>query len=179
MASAKSTTFYLVPNMAAVEEKKIKESNSEYVCPDNMVMVGRMHKGDENGDTTYRSAPLMVDPNTGESREIFVVDQTDWIDADPQSKLDYIAPDGWVITGRKHKGDENGETYFKISRVMVAQIYARTVDEVQSGEIKESSGHWYDTPAIDSMKAVITGMTHEGDENGKSTYYGRLVFFPG
>lgn len=179
MTTAMSTTFYLVPNMAAVEEKTIKESNSAFECPANMAMVGRKHKGDENGDTTYKSAPLMIDPNAGESREILIVDQSDWIEAGRQSSLDYQAPAGYVITARKHNGDENGRTYFKISRVMVSQAYARTVDEAKSGSIKESSGTWYDTPAVGSMKAVITGMTHSGDENGKSTYTGKLLYFAG
>lgn len=174
-----SNAFYLVPNMAAAVEKKTRESNSTFECPANTLLVGRKHKGDENGETTYKSAPLMVDPNTGESREILIVEQSDWIDAGSQSGLDYQAPDGYVITGRKHNGDENGRTYFKISRVTVSQSYARTVDETRSGSIKESSGTWYDTPAVGSMKAVITGMTHWGDENGKSTYTGRLLFVAG
>lgn len=174
-----ANTFYLVPDTSAAVEKTVKESNSTFECPPNMALIGRMHKGDENGNTTYLSAPLVVDPNTGESRTISISDTSGWIDAGKQSSLNYQAPAGYVITGRKHDGDENGHTYFKISRVYVGQTYSKTVDQVTSGKIKESSGTWYKTPAIDSMRGVITGMAHSGDENGDSTYSSNLVFFAG
>lgn len=174
-----ANTFYLVPDMAAAVENTVKESNSTFECPPNMALIGRKHSGDENGSTTYQSAPLVIDPNTGESRTITISDTSGWIDAGKQSSLKYKAPAGYVITGRKHDGDENGRTYFKISRVYVGQTYSRTVDEVTSGSIKESSGTWYHTPAISLMKGVITGMTHSGDENGNSTYSANLVFFGG
>jgi hypothetical protein len=173
------STFYLVPDMDAAVEKSVKESNSTFECPPNMVMIGRKHSGDENGTTTYRSAPLVVDPNTGVSLVVTIGDTSEWKKAGKQSSLNFQAPAGYVITGRKHDGDENGETYFKISRVYVGQTYSRTVNEVTSGSIKESSGTWYHTPAIGSMKGVITGMTHSGDENGNSTYSSKLVFLAG
>lgn len=175
-----SNTYYLVPDMQkAVQDGPIKESNSTFLCPANMVMIGRMHQGDENGNTYYKSAPLMVDPSTGQTGTATIANQSDWIDAGKQSALSYQAPAGWVITGRKHDGDENGKTYFKISQVFIGNTFSNTVDQVASGAIKESAGTWYDTPAIDTMKGVITGMSHSGDENGTSTYTANLVFFPG
>lgn len=174
------TTYYLVPNTGSTATSDpIKESNSTFVCPANMVMIGRKHSGDENGSTTYKSAPLMVDPNTGLSAAIQIANPSGWIDAGKQSSLDYQAPAGWVITGRKHDGDENGHTFFQISQVLIGNALSRTVDQVTSGSIKESSGTWYDTPALDTMKGVITGMSHSGDENGSSKYTASLVFFPG
>lgn len=173
-------SYYLVPNMSkVVENGPIKESNSTFTCPAGTVMVGRRHKGDENGDTYYKTAPLMVDPNAGQSATITITNTSDWIDAGKQSKLDYQAPAGWVITGRKHDGDENGKTYFKISQVLIGNTLAQTVNGVTSASIKESDGVWYDTPAIATMKGAITGMDHAGDENGKSTYTSHLIFFKG
>lgn len=175
-----SNTYYLVPDMSkAVVTGPIKESNSEFTCPDNMVMIGRMHQGDENGSTYYQSAPLIVDPSTGQTGLAKIADQSGWQDGGKQSDLNYNAPEGYVITGRKHDGDENGRTYFKISRVYIGNSYSNTVDSVTSGPIKESSGIWYYTPALGTMKGAITGMSHSGDENGNSTYTASLVFFPG
>jgi hypothetical protein len=174
-----SNTYYLVPDLQkVVENGPIKESNSTFLCPENTVMIGRMHQGDENKDTYYRSAPLMVDPSTGQAGTVNIANPSDWIDAGKQSELSYQAPAGFVITGRKHDGDENGKTYFKISEVLIGNTISKTVDTVTSGPIKENSGIWYDTPAIDTMKGAITGMDHAGDENGNSTYTASLVFFP-
>jgi len=175
-----SNTYYLIPDMQkAVQSGPIKESNSTFECPLNTVMIGRMHQGDENGNTYYQSAPLKVDPSTGQTGVATIGDQSGWLDAGQQSGLTYNAPEGYVITGRKHDGDENGHTYFKISRVYVGNTYSKTVDPVVSGSIKESSGTWYNTPALGTMKGAITGMAHSGDENGNSTYTASLVFYAG
>jgi hypothetical protein len=174
-----ANAFYLVPDMSLAQEQTVKESNSTFVCPPNFALVGRMHKGDENGDTTYQYAPLVVDPNAEETRTINISDTSGWIDAGKESALNYQAPAGYVITGRKHDGDENGTTYFQISRVYVGNTFSETVDGVTSGQIKESSGIWYNTPAIATMKGLITGMSHSGDENGNSTYTSNLVYFGG
>jgi hypothetical protein len=175
-----SNTYYLVPDMSkAVQSGPIKESNSTFECPADMVMIGRKHEGDENGNTYYQSAPLVVDPSTGQTGVAKISDQSGWIDGGKQSSLSYKAPEGYVIIGRKHDGDENGHTFFKISRVYIGNTFSKTVDEVVSGSIKESSGTWYNTPAIGTMKGAITGMSHSGDENGSSTYTANLVFFAG
>lgn len=173
-------SYYLVPNMDAVEQSgAIKESGSTYECPENFVMIARKHDGDENGHTYYQAAPLMVDPSHGGAATVTISDTSGWLDAGKQSKLNYQAPEGYVITGRKHDGDENGHTYFKISRVFVSNTIANTVDQVTSGKIKESKGTWYYTPDIGTMKGAITGMSHSGDENGDSTYTSNLIYFPG
>jgi hypothetical protein len=175
-----STTYYLVPDMQkAVQSGAIKESNSTFECPAGMVMIGRQHQGDENGNTFYQSAPLILDPNTHQTGTVTLSAPSNWIDAGKQSALSYKAPNGYVITGRKHDGDENGQTYFKISQVLIGNTLSNTVDEAVSGSIKESSGTWYNTPSISTMKGAITGMSHSGDENGNSTYTSNLVFYAG
>lgn len=172
-----TTTYYIVADMSrAVESRGMKESGSSFECPEYMVLVGRSHRGDENGTTYYRSAYIVVDQNVkGESPQIELIDHK-WESAGKQSRLDYKAPDGWVITGRSHKGDENGVTNFRISRVKIDNTLAQTVNEVTSDSMNENSTH-YDTPAIGNLKSCLTGMSHSGDENGQSTYTSRLLFF--
>jgi hypothetical protein len=37
---------------------EIVESTSQFVCPDNQILNGRYHKGDENGKTKYHCIPV-------------------------------------------------------------------------------------------------------------------------
>ena len=174
---------FLVPDMdAVVTSNSIKESNSTFTCPQNMVMIGRMHHGDENGRTTYKCAPLKVFPALPNPPEITIGNTSSWIDAGKQSKLNYNAGDGYVITGRIHYHDENRGTLFQISQVLVNGKPAQTGTLIPSRPIKESDGSWYDTPEINitgttGIKCVITGMAHHGDENGRSTYTARSVSY--
>lgn len=87
----------------------IKESDgTSYLCPTNTVMTGRQHQGDENGDTKYLCAPLTyqgrsvsVNPNGGS-----------WSEAIVESTSQFVCPDGQILNGRYHKGDENGLTKY-------------------------------------------------------------------
>ncbi len=97
---------------------KIKESNgTHYLCPNNTVMTGRRHdcgnkdhgkKCDENGSTKYQCAvlsfegkPVTINQNSGE-----------WSGEQKESRSEFICPQGQVLNGRYHKGDENGKTKY-------------------------------------------------------------------
>lgn len=157
----------------------ITESNSSFSAPAGQVLVGRMHSGDENGKTTYKYAPLVADPNSGVELK-YKLQNTVWTDGIEQSKLNYTAPNGWVIVGRKHDGDENGKTFFQISQVVISDnTLADTTDSMTSGQIQESAGIWWVASNLGSLMQVMTGATHTGDENGKSTYTGSLLYVKG
>jgi hypothetical protein len=156
-----------------------KEANSSFVAPAGQVLVGRMHTGDENGDTTYQFAPLIADPNSGVSLQYELLN-TFWTDGIKQSDLSYNAPDGWVIVGRQHDGDENGNTSFLVSQVVINDAtLARTTNSMVSDEIKESAGIWWVASNLGNLMQVMTGTTHKGDENGKTTYTGSLLYVKG
>ncbi|WP_143519191.1 hypothetical protein [Pseudomonas sp. QTF5] len=85
----------------------IKESGSEYVCPTNMVMVGREHDGDENGNTRYKCAFL-----NGPMGQLQVAPGA-WSAGQAESDHSLECAGNQVLVGRKHDGDENGHTYHK------------------------------------------------------------------
>ncbi len=88
---------------------EIKESDgTSYLCPADKVMTGRQHQGDENGKTKYQCSPLtyqgrnvVVNPNAGS-----------WSEAIVESTSQFVCPDGQILNGRYHKGDENGLTKY-------------------------------------------------------------------
>lgn len=45
-------------------EESVKESDSDFKCASDEVMIGRAHKSDENGDTVYRCAKLYYPTHT-------------------------------------------------------------------------------------------------------------------
>ena len=97
--------YYIVADINHIgTSQPIKESNSSFSAPAGQVLVGRMHTGDENKDTTYKYAPLIADPNSGINLN-YKLQNTTWTAGIKQSDLSYAAPDGWVIVGRKHDGD--------------------------------------------------------------------------
>ena len=51
-----------------------------------------------------------------------------------------------------------------------------TVDSMTSHSIKESDGDWWTAKNLGTLMQAMTGSTHSGDENGKSTYTGSLFY---
>ena len=52
-----SNKYYILPDVR-IQSDLIKESGSKFLCPNNTVLTGRWHKGDENGKTQYEYATL-------------------------------------------------------------------------------------------------------------------------
>ncbi|MBO3749884.1 hypothetical protein J5X84_27710 [Streptosporangiaceae bacterium NEAU-GS5] len=85
----------------------VKESKSWYVTPafPDQAIVGRWHQGDENGNTTYISARM-----TWRGQEVRLIDRY-WTGFGPERYLLGRRPtDHEIMTGREHRGDENGQT---------------------------------------------------------------------
>lgn len=137
----------------------IKESNSSYGCPADQVMVGRKHRGDENGQTNYacsqirwgqESTPMTAGTVAGPYRE---------------SASRFECADGEVMTSRKHQGDENGSTWYQCSSVTINGQRAKSMGSLWTSGVRESSS---DVACPGDF--FITGREHSGDENGPTTY---------
>ncbi|WP_066522737.1 fibronectin type III domain-containing protein [Curtobacterium ammoniigenes] len=84
-----------------------RESWSDFTCPDDTVLVGRSHVGDENGETRYQCATLQV---AGASLKRSDVQAAPAV---KESGHAFDAPTGAVLAGRRHDGDENGATIYR------------------------------------------------------------------
>lgn len=85
----------------------IKESDGVFFqCPQNFVMIGRRHKGDENGKTSYLCAPLTL------SGYGLTLTPQSWSDPIKEADSSYTCPPSQLMIGRWHKGDENGDTRY-------------------------------------------------------------------
>lgn len=101
------------------EAEVFEFSQSEYPnkgwfeCPDNKIVVGREHDGDENGKTRYYCRGML-----GIFNETILPQDRTWSEEEDESKFDVKCKEHEVLTGFYHKGDENGR-----SRVQCASLY--------------------------------------------------------
>lgn len=162
-----SPTVFGAPNVSAPiqESGKSGDGTSSYTCPANMLMGGREHDGDENGDTRYTCF-------AGESQGIgFVTVSTgwgSWIQESGKSSggtSAFACPGNQFMIGREHKGDENGDTRYKCALTVVQGVAANWGQPVWSDWIEESSSN-YTCPT----NAAMVSREHKGDENGNTRY---------
>ncbi|ATB30172.1 hypothetical protein [Melittangium boletus] len=165
---ASAQTILIVP-LERTDSSSMKESNSSYTCPSDKVLTGRMHTGDENGQTTYQCASLeaidadTLAPISGTIR----IEAQNWSgNIKESSGTWYNAPAGMVLIGRAHDGDENGNTRYRPARITLNGRAIEIIDSKTSGDIKESSGTWFKT----ETRQVMTGRMHKGDENKYTQY---------
>ncbi|UFH48285.1 hypothetical protein [Pseudomonas sp. KNUC1026] len=89
-----------------------EKTGTWFDCPQDTVMVGRAHTGDtESGKTTYRCATV-----TYQKRPTIVELSGNWQKVS-ERKHDFSCPAGEALVGRRHKGDENGDTYYRCGRL--------------------------------------------------------------
>ena len=174
---AQRDTWIVVPTTQRHIIPVTDESDgTEAKCPDNMVMTGRMHTGDENGPTEYECAALELhNPYRAITlRATIEVKDRDWTGrCEKESVCAFLAADNRVITGRMHTGDENGPTRYETGIVTVNDTRVDVNFVSQSPFFKESSGQWWKA----GPWAVMIGRLHVGDENGDTMYQaGRIIW---
>ncbi|MCO1620147.1 MAG: hypothetical protein WBQ92_02445 [Pseudomonas alloputida] len=79
-----------------------------FTCPQDTVMTGREHKGDETGDTRYRCSQLMKG-----TQQMSIHKSTEWSDALDENSHFYLCNPGTFMVGRWHEGDEKGDTRYR------------------------------------------------------------------
>ena len=172
--TCKKVLYYYIRPYNTTTSGEIKESGSNFTCASGKVMVGRRHSGDENGGTQYKCASLRAYDESGRVVDVSIsIVNAKWDSSYKQSSDHQYRPGSqWIIVGRKHDGDENGQTAFKIAQVKVDGKIASWDDYRGSGEIKESSGTWWTAPS----GKVMVGERHKGDENGRTYYYSGRIY---
>lgn len=165
----------LIPDRRT-ESGEMKEKNSYFHCPNNTVITGRWHKGDENGKTRYEYSTLKaVDENGNTVSGVIKFANIRWeVWFKESSGNGFDAGGNRVIIGREHKGDEKGNTRYETAEILFNDESTTIEDGYSANPIKESSGIWFRTDA----DKVITGRRHYGDENGRTIYTsGKLTCF--
>lgn len=168
-----------------LNSSSIKESSGIWFKTDAYrVMTGRHHSGDENGQTYYTSAKIVIPASfTAPAPEgtIIVPDQRTVSATMTESASSFMCPAGTVMTGRMHTGDENGTTQYQYAtlkainskgEIVVGNI---TIEDIKWENPIKESGTWFNAGA----NRIIVGRKHDGDENGYTQYATGVVKFNG
>ncbi|WP_060513253.1 hypothetical protein [Pseudomonas sp. NBRC 111124] len=160
-----------------------KESESNFTCPENTVIVGRKHDGDEIKKTSYKcatpgnnivqakSAWSVKFPECGyrlkDDDDDDFTTCTDAKDYD-KKKQEYIYftcnPDE-VMTGRIHKGDENA-----LSQIQCSELYQGS--EKPENRLQVIPSKWqgpqeeHESDYTCPVNQVLIGRAHRSDEEG-------------
>ena len=151
-----------------------ESSGAEALCPDDMVMTGRWHTGDENGPTKYECAALrLYDPYSQSTKAALIrVTNRSWThECAKEDGCGYVADGNRIITGRKHSNDENGPTRYETGLVLVNDQRTDVNDSKAGPKFKESSGQWWRSCSLE----VMVGRQHWGDENGDTRYHAASI----
>lgn len=166
--------------------EEFKESTAKwFVSDDERFLIGRYHKGDENGKTKYTTGKLIVyigdDP--APKGTIIIPDKRNREIFSSESDSSFLCPSNTVLTGRSHLGDENGRTSYEYASLKAIDpsgniVCGRiTVEDIKwdSNGVKEDAGLGYDAP----VGRVIVGRIHKGDETALTYYATGVVKFNG
>lgn len=138
----------------------IKESNSAFECPTHQVLLGRGHKGDENGITRYLCGTAQ---QAGKTLTVKNIQQSD-----PQQEHQsyFVCGLNTVMTGRKHDGDEEGDTRHWCGELTDgASVVLKVAPDEWGSQVSEHD-HTFTCPE----NKVLIGRTHRGDEKGQTRY---------
>lgn len=174
LSLAETASYSLFVNHHWSSSGWVRESNHSVSCPNAYAMMSRHHYGDENADTNYFCGTLAAWGSTG------------WLNVDLRNRrwsewitesngTWFACPYHRIMTGREHRGDENGSTRYECADIYVnGERHLLPSVDAWSGDMRESS-HKYTCPdeiTTPSTRylSVMTGRHHRGDENGWTQY---------
>ena len=177
----RETTWYL-HEISESRTGTQAENSSSLECPANKIVTGTYHIGDENKDSALicsTFAAYYAEDGAGGkvSGVTITVENTYWTEWKGEKNSTFSAPTGYVIVGRAHSGDENGNTRYKVGKVYVSNGTTKKAVTLYGSKAtlwcKQSKGcsNGVISPMGDYM---LTKRKHDGDENGNTwTYHKR------
>ncbi|MEC3914530.1 hypothetical protein [Nocardia sp. CDC160] len=149
----------------------MREKDSLWKCPTDRVLIGREHRGDENGKTRYRYARLVL--GEGKDAVTATVIPGEWSSPIRESGSRFVAEDDHVLIGREHQGDESGVTRYLVGTVAVNDQMVSFTDTGWSESMSES-----ESQLVARDGEVMIGRAHSGDENGATQHQNAAPHLP-
>ena len=160
------------------ESGKDKKEHSEFICPDDTVLIGRKHKGDENGDTAYLCGKVLYNgEGTMISTGATSFSYARWSVRLSENRSNYTCPVNRAMTGRRHYYDENGKTEYLCAPIIYEGTFTVLAAGTWSDPIKESGtkASSYESAFTCPANQVMVGRQHNGDENADTRYMCALI----
>ncbi|UTL82539.1 hypothetical protein [Pseudomonas putida] len=140
------------------EHKVPDEKNSKFDCPEDTVIVKRKHAGDEREQTNYWCSRLKQ-----KNTLVTLSDPSTSVLFSESGGHYFTCPPNQVMTGRDHRGDENGDTRYRCATPKIGDHALTVTPGPWSASQSESESSFDCQPG-----KVMIGRWHDGDEN-KST----------
>lgn len=138
----------------------IPEPDSTFKCPTNQVLLGRAHMGDENKTTRYLCGTAL------QAGKVLTVQNIQMSDPQQENNSYFVCGLNAVMTGRKHDGDEEGDTRHWCGELADgAGVVLKIAPDEWGSQVIEDD-HTFTCPE----NKVLIGRTHRGDEKGKTRY---------
>lgn len=153
-----------------------EHESGERICPGSSMIFQRDHSGDEEEPTRY-DCRLAVGYEI-KNRKWSIAFRESGLDPEDTSAsqfannkryIYFTCPINTVMTGRYHKGDENGDTKYQCGE-LVSSIDGR---KVLVEPTKWSPEHAEDSSTQETCPAheVMIGRAHKNDENGETRFF--------
>jgi len=143
-----------------VNNGSVSENDHTFECPADLIWTGRDHYDDETGQTYYYCSPAV------QGEPVTVTVDSTWIGPVNEGDGDYVrCAEGKVMTGRKHKGDENKSTSYRCGTPKAKFGDLQVIPDA----IWEHVGNETDSKFQCPPNKVIVGRYHYGDEDGSSS----------
>ena len=98
----------LGPLVDSEQHSNNPEDGVYFICPENKMLTGRIHEGDENDPEHFTCSSLK--DSWGNIMQ--VVPQPNWSENFDEDSHDFTCDENTVMIGKYHKGDENGDTSY-------------------------------------------------------------------
>ncbi|GAA0855744.1 hypothetical protein ACFQVD_15365 [Streptosporangium amethystogenes subsp. fukuiense] len=92
-----------------------------------------------------------------------------------ESNSVYTCPAGEVLTGRSHRGDENGWTTYQCSRIRIDGELVSVQHNASWGPNQWENDSYF----VTSGDQAFVGRRHFGDENGLTAYLSATLYWRG
>ncbi|MEU1722807.1 hypothetical protein ACNF49_40255 [Actinomadura sp. ATCC 39365] len=92
-----------------------------------------------------------------------------------ESDHKFLCPTNEVLIGREHIGDENADTTYWCGRIYIDNEQVTTLRLSFLGSTEPENESFFVTQA----HQALTGRSHDGDENGYTSYYTGALFWQG
>ena len=163
---ASGNDVIIVPDKCYLSEFHRESDGDMIEAPTDMVLIGRRHNGDADGESVYLYASLKAINLQGqEINGSIKVEFCKWSEEVDEISSNYVAPEGYVIIGRQHIGSDEGKTRYKIGRITFngrETVVSDASSICETQQYMESKGIFFKT----NKYLLWTGRVHMGDAKG-------------
>jgi hypothetical protein len=172
--ASKDNTFWFelktikkLTNTEIIQMSHLADYNEKTIIQPGLQLIGK-GRYNEDGSIREKLSCVRITVSSPEiipkEDPIVILPDAEWSDAVPENKSDFTCSGDKILIGRKHVGDEKGDTQYHCGTLNSTHPF--TLTQRQEHIIEKEADSYYLCPPT----KVLTGRKHFDDENGPTTY---------